>query len=132
MASDVRRTAADARRIAGDGADKDAVKKVRDALKDNYERGVAAGREALTAELDSLDPRTSMLHLCAEMLDNAAARTSAIPNSYKALSAYREASAILRDAAKGEEPVAQAPEEGKQPEPKPPAAKKSTRRKASK
>jgi phage gp36-like protein len=129
MATDSRRTAADARRIAGNGADKDAVKKVREALKDNYERGVAAGREGLAAELDAADPRTSMLNFVAEMCDNAAARTSVIPNSNKALSAYGEAAAILRDAAKGEAPVGVEPESEETPGPKS-AAK--TRRKASK
>lgn len=105
MASDARRTAADARRVAPAGADKDAIKRVRDALKENYERGVTAGREALAAELKAADPRTTLLNFVAEMCDNAAARTSSIPNSNKALSAYGEAGAILRDAAKGEEPV---------------------------
>lgn len=110
MASDARRAAADARRIAPVGSDKDAIKKVRDALKDNYERGVAAGRDVLADELRAADPRTTMLHFVAEMCDGAAARTSSIPNSNKALSAYREAAAILRDAAKGEEPVDTKPE----------------------
>lgn len=133
MATDSRRTAADARRIAGDGADKEAVKKVRDALKDNYERGVAAGRETLAAEMQGLDPRTTLLHVSAELLDNAAARTSAIPNSHKALSAYREAAAILRDAAQGEEPVDTAPEPEPEETPEPtPRKKKAAKRKASK
>jgi hypothetical protein len=44
-------------------------------------------------------PRTILLNTSADILDRMEARTAKIANSERACSAYREASAILRDAA---------------------------------
>jgi len=96
--SDVRKTAADARRVAGDKADKETVKKFREALKDNYDRGYETGRAEAMAELKGLDLRTGLLDFCSEILEAAGALTSKLPKSAKQTAAYREASAILRDA----------------------------------
>lgn len=105
MPSDERRLAADARRVVSrDGGEREATKVIRQALRANYDRGKAAGREELSAELGNRDTRTAFLESDAETLDLHGARISNIPNSTRAATAYREAAAILRDAAKAPGP----------------------------
>jgi len=105
MADNRRRLAADARRIAIKGGDtRDTAKEVRDLLKRNYERGREEGRAEAEDEHAATNGRSVLLETSADMLDQALARTSGMPNSNKAQMAYREAAAILRDAArKGEQ-----------------------------
>jgi hypothetical protein len=101
MATDQRRLAADARRMAP-GREEAAA--VRTLLKRNYDRGRVAGREEARAEVANHDSRTTLLACSADYLDAAEARASSIPNSDRTMTAFREASAILRDAARLGEP----------------------------
>lgn len=107
MASDSRRIAADARRVASTQGDADrvAVKKVREALAENYERGRAKGREEVQEELGLSDPRALALDTAAEVLDGFLSRVSAIPNSDRTQAAFREAAGILRDVKGAEAPA---------------------------
>jgi hypothetical protein len=115
--SNTRRTAADARRIAegaGELDSKETVAKLREALTANYQRGVEDGREQLQAELGASDSRCLALEILAEQCDTTHSRLSSVPNSGRALSALREAAALLRDASsEGEPPAPAEPEQGK-------------------
>jgi hypothetical protein len=101
MTTNNRRVAADARRIARELGieDRDLTRSIRDLVRRNYERGLEEGREQERTENGDLQPRTVLLNVGADILDRMEARTEKIPNSTRACSAYREASAILRDAA---------------------------------
>lgn len=101
MTTNNRRVAADARRIAREMGldDREQTKMIRDLIRRNYERGLEEGRAQEREENGDMMPRTVLLNTSADILDRMEARTEAIPNSDRAVSAYREASAILRDAA---------------------------------
>lgn len=101
MTSNSRRVAADARRIAQEAGveDRDKIRFIRDLVRRNYERGLEEGRAQERIENGDEQPRTVLLNSSADILDRMEARTEKIPNSDRAISAYREASAILRDAA---------------------------------
>lgn len=101
MTTNNRRVAADARRIAREMGveDRDQTRLIRDLIRRNYERGLEEGRAQERRENGDVMPRTVLLNASADILDRMEARTNAIPNSDRAISAYREASAILRDAA---------------------------------
>lgn len=109
MADDKRRAAADARRITEQG-DRQAAGEIRKLLKRNYERGVVAGREQAEAENASQNARATLLLSSADTLEAAMSRTSKIPNSNRAMGAFREAISILRDAAGGEPPSSTEPD----------------------
>lgn len=100
MTTNNRRVAADARRIAKEVGieDRETTKAIRELVRRNYERGLEEGRAQEREENGDAMPRTILLNLSADILDRIEARTSKIPNSDRACSAYREASAILRDA----------------------------------
>jgi hypothetical protein len=108
--SNQRRLAADARRVANNGNERETVAQLRHLMKKNYDRGVEDGREQLRNELDAADPRALLLQAGAEQLDGMGARISSVPNSARAQSAFREAAAILRDAAREGEPADAEPE----------------------
>lgn len=101
MTTNSRRVAADARRIAREMGieDRDQTRLIRELIRRNYERGLDEGRAQERRENGDMMPRTVLLNTSADILDRMEARTAAIPNSDRACSAYREASAILRDAA---------------------------------
>ena len=101
MTTNNRRVAADARRIAREMGvkDREQTRLIRELVRRNYERGLEEGRAQERAENADFQPRTVMLNTSADILDRMEARTDKIPNSDRACSAYREASAILRDAA---------------------------------
>jgi len=101
MTSNNRRVAADARRIAKEVGitDREQTKVIRELVRRNYERGLEEGRAHEREENGDAMPRTLLLNISADILDRMEARTGKIPNSDRACSAYREASAILRDAA---------------------------------
>lgn len=106
MTDNHRRAAADARRIARDTglADREQIATFRDLLRRNYERGLEEGRQQEQSENAAILPRTILLNIAADILERMSARTEKIPNSDHACIAFREASAILRDAASiGEE-----------------------------
>jgi hypothetical protein len=101
MTTNNRRVAADARRIARETGitDKEQTRMVRELVRRNYERGLEEGRAQERQENADFQPRTMLLHTSADLLDRVCAKTEKIPNSERACGAYREASAILRDAA---------------------------------
>lgn len=101
MTSNNRRVAADARRIARElgTEDRDQTRFIRDIVRRNYERGLEEGRAQERDENADEQPRTVLLNTSADILERMESRTGKIPNSNRAISAYREASAILRDAA---------------------------------
>lgn len=101
MTTNSRRVAADARRIAREMGieDREQTRMIRELIRRNYERGLEEGRAQERRENGDMMPRTVLLNTSADILDRMEARTNAIPNSDRAASAYREASAILRDAA---------------------------------
>lgn len=100
MTTNNRRVAADARRIAREVgvSDREQTRVIRELIKRNYERGLEEGRAQEIRENGDTMPRTLLLNISADILDRMEARTSSIPNSDRAVSAYQEASAILRDA----------------------------------
>lgn len=100
MNLDARRIAADARRIAGaEGEGRAAeVEKVREIVRKNYERGVAAGRKRERRERQAVHPRLVLLDLGITMLREMAGQVDQIPNSERVRHAFQEAEAILRDA----------------------------------
>jgi hypothetical protein len=100
MTTNNRRVAADARRIARETGveDREQTGLIRELIRRNYERGLEEGRAQERQENGDVMPRTVLLNAAADILDRMEARTTAIPNSDRAISAYREASAILRDA----------------------------------
>jgi hypothetical protein len=79
--------------------DRDQTAKIRDLVKRNYERGLEDGRSSEREENGDVHPRIVLLHASADILDSMKARSEKIPNSERAVGAYNEASAILRDAA---------------------------------
>jgi hypothetical protein len=115
MADNRRRLAADARRVAVKGDDtRDTAREIRELLKRNYERGRDEGRTEAEGEHAATSARTALLETSADMLEQAMARTSSMPNSDRAQMAYREATAILRDAARRGEasPNGERPDKG--------------------
>lgn len=101
MTTNNRRVAADARRIAREMGveDRDQTRLIRELVRRNYERGLEEGRAQERAENADFQPRTVLLNTSADILERMESRTDKIPNSDRACAAYREASAILRDAA---------------------------------
>lgn len=109
MSDDTRRIAADARRIASSVGVKDdekVVTNLRNALRRNYERGVAEGRRQVRRESRAIDPRELILGAFGDALENAATMMKTAPNSKRAQQALSEAGAVLRDARQRGEPPA--------------------------
>lgn len=110
MSDDTRRIAADARRIAASAGVKDDEKIVtglRNALRRNYDRGVAEGRRQVRGESRQIDPRELILGAFEAAMENAATMMKQAPNSKRAEQALKEAGAVLRDAKhRGEPPAA--------------------------
>ena len=101
MTTNNRKLAADARRIAREAGveSKEQTAQIRDLVRRNYERGLEDGRIAEREENGDMNPRMVLLHTSADILEEMMNRTEKIPNSQRALGAFNEASAILRDAA---------------------------------
>ena len=101
MTTNNRRVAADARRIARESGitDREQTRLIRELVRRNYERGLEDGRTQEREENSDVQPRTILLNTSADILERMSVRTDKIPNSERACGAYREASAILRDAA---------------------------------
>lgn len=82
---------------------------MRKVLAQTYERGRETGRAEVSAEMELFDTRAAMLDAGADFLDLLAGRSSMLPNANRALTAFRESAAILRDArALGEPPQVRA------------------------
>ena len=125
--NDQRRLAADARRIAGsDGDERKATEQIRDALRQNYDRGREQGREEMRAEMRTLDPRRALLGSAADHLETMGLRLSAIPNSSVELRACREAAAILQDASEAIEREPEPESEAESPPQKPKSRAKAS------
>lgn len=125
MASTQRRMAADARRLASRRSDneKQAAQHIREALRRAHAQGVEEGRAQERSENSGHNARSLLLDAAADTLDQTAARASAIPNSGRAIGAFKEAASILRDAARRGEPAQQPA-----PEPEQPKRAKSTKK----
>lgn len=94
-----RKVAADARRIAAETDTTEQAKVARDLIHRNYERGVRAGRRREREENAAVHPRVVLLRAGAGTLSSLREQMQHIPNSERSLHAFKEAEAILLDAA---------------------------------
>lgn len=107
MAADNRRrSAADARRVTSKaGITGDDASEIKRIVGRAYDRGRADERSSIEGENNGTDVRRVVLLMQAESLEGAVAALSGVPNSGRSQLALREATGILRDAARaGEAP----------------------------